>query len=347
MEEFELLANNFLLLLNAMSIYLLIGLLLAGILKQIVPDDFISKHLGKNSTASVIKATILGIPLPVCSCSVIPLAQSLRKEGASKGSVQSFLISTPITGVDSILATFSFFGLVFTIFRVVSSVIIAIIVGLIQNFVEKDDKKTEAFEEKSSCSCHCSCDSLEKTKKSFSIKEVFTYAYVTLFKDMVKPLFIGLILGALFTTFVPKEYSSLLFENQFLTYLVIILFSMPLYVCATASLPLAAAFMLNGMSGGAAFIFLTAGPATSAVTMSVVYKLLGKTSLMIYISTIALLSLLFGFLYDTFFSELNILNFSVDIDESSIYTQISSLIVLVLLSYYLIKSWFERKSVKL
>lgn len=347
MEEFELLANNFLLLLNAMSIYLLIGLLLAGILKQIVPDDFISKHLGKNSTGSVIKATIFGIPLPICSCSVIPLAQSLRKEGASKGSVQSFLISTPITGVDSILATFSFFGLVFTIFRVVSSVIIAIIVGLIQNFVEKDDKKTEVLEEKSSCSCHCSCDSLEKKKKSFSIKEVFTYAYVTLFKDMVKPLFIGLILGALFTTFVPKEYSSLLFENQFLTYLVIILFSMPLYVCATASLPLAAAFMLNGMSGGAAFIFLTAGPATSAVTMSVVYKLLGKTSLMIYISTIALLSLLFGFLYDTFFSELNILNFSVDIDESSIYTQISSLIVLVLLSYYLIKSWFERKSVKL
>ncbi len=347
MELFELLANNFLLLLNAMSIYLLLGLLLAGILKQIVPDDFISKHLGKSSTGSVIKATIFGIPLPVCSCSVIPLAQSLRKEGASKGSVQSFLISTPITGVDSILATFSFFGLIFTIFRVVSSIIIAITVGLIQNFVEKDDKKIQEVKEETSCSCHCSCDSAKKEKKSFSIKEVFSYAYVTLFKDMVKPLFIGLILGALFTTFVPKEYSSLLFENQFLTYLVIILFSMPLYVCATASLPLAAAFMLNGMSGGAAFIFLTAGPATSAVTMSVVYKLLGKTSLIIYITTIALLSLLFGFLYDMFFSELNILNFSVDNDESSIYTQISSLIILVLLSYYLIKSWFEKKSVKL
>lgn len=347
MELFELLANNFLLLLNAMSIYLLLGLLLAGILKQIIPDDFISKHLGKSSTGSVIKATIFGIPLPVCSCSVIPLAQSLRKEGASKGSVQSFLISTPITGVDSILATFSFFGLIFTIFRVVSSIIIAITVGLIQNFVEKDDKKIQEVKEETSCSCHCSCDSAKKEKKSFSIKEVFSYAYVTLFKDMVKPLFIGLILGALFTTFVPKEYSSLLFENQFLTYLVIILFSMPLYVCATASLPLAAAFMLNGMSGGAAFIFLTAGPATSAVTMSVVYKLLGKTSLIIYITTIALLSLLFGFLYDMFFSELNILNFSVDNDESSIYTQISSLIILVLLSYYLIKSWFEKKSVKL
>ncbi len=345
MEYFELLANNFLLLLNAMSIYLLVGLLLAGILKQIVPDDFISKHLGKSSTGSVFKATIFGIPLPVCSCSVIPLAQSLRKEGASKGAVQSFLISTPITGVDSILATFSFFGLVFTIFRVLSSVIIAITVGLVQNFMEKDDKKIEEIKEESSCGCHCSCSSAKKEKKSFSIKEAFTYAYVDLAKDMVKPLFIGLILGALFTSFVPKEYSAMLFENQFLTYLVIILFSMPLYVCATASLPLAAALMLNGMSGGAAFIFLTAGPATSAVTMSVVYKLLGKTSLIIYITTIALLSLIFGFFYDMFFSDLNILKFSSNIEESSILTQVSSLILLVLMTYYLIKERLGKKEI--
>ena len=299
---------------------------------------FISKHLGKSSIGSVIKATLFGIPLPVCSCSVIPLAQSLRKEGASKGAVQSFLISTPITGVDSILATFSFFGLIFTIFRVVSSVIIAIIVGLIQNFVEKDDNKIEEIKEESSCSCHCSCSSEKVEKKSFSIKEVLTYAYITLAKDMVKPLFMGLILGSVFTTFVPKEYSSLLFENQLLTYIVIILFSMPLYVCATASLPLAAALMLSGMSGGAAFIFLTAGPATSAVTMSVVYKLLGRTSLVIYITTIALLSLLFGFLFDMYFSNLNILNFNTVNEESSVLTQIATLILLLLTTYHLIKS---------
>ena len=346
MELFELLANNFLLLLNAMSIYLLVGLFIAGILKQIVPDDFISKHLGKDSIGSVIKATIFGIPLPICSCSVIPLAQSLRKEGASKGAVQSFLISTPITGVDSILATFSFFGLVFTIFRVVSSVIIGIIVGLVQNVAEKNEEKIEVVKEESTCGCHCSCSNTKTQKKSFSIKEVFSYAYVTLLKDMVKPLFVGLVLGALFTTFVPKEYSSMLFENQFLTYIVIILIAMPLYVCATASLPLAAALMLNGMSGGAVFIFLTAGPATSMVTMSVVYKLLGKKSLIIYMGTIGLLSLLFGFLYDTFFSELNILKFSTDNEETSIIDQISSLIILILISYYLVKSWFDRKTIK-
>ncbi len=344
MELAILLANNFLILLDAMAIYVLFGLLFAGILKQIIPDDFVIKHLGRGSVSSVVKATLFGIPLPVCSCSVIPLAQSLKKEGASKGAVQSFLISSPITGVDSILATFSFFGLIFTIFRVISSVIIAITVGVIQNFVDKDEKIIKEEVSISSCGCSNSCSS-SSVKKSFSIKKVFFYAYVTLFVDMVKPLFIGLIFGALFTTLAPKEYTSLLFENQILTYIVIMLFSMPLYVCATASLPIAAALMLEGMSAGAAFIFLTAGPATSAITMSVVYKTLGKTSLIIYLSTISVLSLVFGFLFDLFFSDINILQFNLHDEETNLISQIASFIMLFLMAYYLIKPWLFRKKI--
>jgi uncharacterized protein len=344
MELAILLANNFLVLLDAMAIYVLFGLLFAGILKQIIPDDFVIKHLGRGSVSSVVKATLFGIPLPVCSCSVIPLAQSLKKEGASKGAVQSFLISSPITGVDSILATFSFFGLIFTIFRLISSVIIAIIVGLIQNFVDNDEKLIKEDVPVSSCGCTSSCSSTA-VKKSFSIKAAFSYAYVTLFVDMVKPLFIGLIFGALFTTLAPKEYTSLLFENQILTYIVIMLFSMPLYVCATASLPIAAALMMEGMSAGAAFIFLTAGPATSAITMSVVYKTLGKTSLIIYLSTIGILSFLFGFGFDSFFSDVNILQFDLHNEETSLISQIASLIILFLMAYYLIKPLlFKKKS---
>ena len=342
-------ANNFLILLDAMAIYILIGLLVAGILKQLVPDDFVLKHLGKGSTSSVLKATLFGIPLPVCSCSVIPLAQGLRKEGASKGAVQSFLISTPITGVDSILATFSFFGLIFTAFRVISSVIIAIIVGLVQNFVEKDNKEDIKDLEvaTSSCCSDSSCSTnTEKKKKQFSFKSAFSYAYVTLFIDMAKPLFIGLLLGSLFTTFMPKEYASMLFENQVLTYFVILLFSMPLYVCATASLPIAAALILQGMSGGAAFIFLTAGPATSAITMSVVYKTLGKTSLIVYVSTIAILSFIFAFIYDFSFGNVDIVNFSNSIEESFLFSQLASLIMLSLIAYYLIKPWLLRKGKK-
>jgi len=343
---------NFLKLLDAMSIYVIAGLFIAGVLKQIIPDDFISSHLGKSSTGSVIKATIFGVPLPVCSCSVIPLAQGLKKEGASKGAIQSFLISTPITGVDSILATFSFFGLFFTIFRIISSIIIAIIVGLLQNFIEKEEKieikpKFQVFkpkiEEKTTfcCSSSSCCDS-NSSKKGFSLISALKYGYGTLFSDMAKALLIGLILGALFTTFMPQEYAKLLFDNQVLTYFVILIVAIPLYTCATASLPLAAALMLQGMSGGAAFIFLTAGPATSAVTMSVIYKMLGKTSLIIYVSTIAILSLIFGFLFDTFLGDLNILNISHDMDENSLIKSLSSLIMLVLIFYHLYKSKFAK-----
>lgn len=357
-------ADNFLKLLDAMSIYVVVGLLVAGILKQLIPDNFVSSHLGKDSTMSVIKATLFGIPLPVCSCSVIPLAQGLKKEGASKGAVQSFLIATPITGVDSILATFSFFGLVFTIFRLISSVIIAIIVGLLQNFIEnKENKKEPIFtpeepksafsvndiytsgfavqppkpKEKESCGCGSSC----ATKKKFSMINALKYGYGTLFSDMAKALLIGLILGAVFTTFMPKEYAKLLFDNQILTYFVILLFSMPLYTCATASLPIAAALMLQGMSAGAAFVFLTAGPATSAVTMSVVYKMLGRTSLLVYTITIAVLALIFGFLFDTFLGDLQILNISHEHESSSLIESLSSMLMLLLIFYHLFKEKFK------
>lgn len=345
----ELVSNflqNFIILLNAMSIYIIFGLLIAGILKQLIPENFVSSHLGKNSTASVIKATLFGIPLPVCCCSVIPLAQGLKKEGASKGSIQSFLISTPITGVDSILATYSLFGFVFVVFRIVSSIIIAITVGLVQNFVQKDDNiKLNSSETslKTSCCSSSSCETNKNTKQSFSFIKVFTYGYVVLFNSMAKALLIGLVLGSLFVTFIPKEYTQILFENQFLTYIMIILFSMPLYTCATASLPLAAAFMLQGMSPGAVFIFLTAGPATSAITMSVVYKMLGKTSLIIYSSIIAVLALLFGFIYDTFFKELTLLTIITDHEHINIFNIISSVLMMLLIFYHLIKDAFNKK----
>lgn len=362
-------ANNFLKLLDAMSIYVMVGLLIAGILKQIIPDDFVSSHLGTDSTSSVVKATLFGIPLPVCSCSVIPLAQGLKKEGASKGAVQSFLISTPITGVDSILATFSFFGLVFTLFRVVSSVIIAIVVGLLQNFIENKEERykgepkpsfssvdvyTSGFsvqapkdEKKQSVDCGCSTNASSccgsESKKSFSLIAALKYGYGTLFSDMAKSLLIGLVLGAVFTTFMPEEYAKLLFDNEILTYFVILIVAMPLYTCATASLPIAAALMLQGMSAGAAFVFLTAGPATSAVTMSVIYKMLGRTSLLVYTITIAVMALIFGFLFDTFLGDLEILNISSEHEEGSLVYSLASLMMLLLIVYHLLKDKFKNK----
>jgi hypothetical protein len=123
----------------------------------------------------------------------------------------------------------------------------------------------------------------------------------------------------------------------------ILIVAMPLYTCATASLPIAAALMLQGMSAGAAFVFLTAGPATSAVTMSVVYKMLGKTSLIVYTGTIAVLSLMFGFIFDTFWGDLSILNISHEHEETSLLASLSSMMMLILIFYHLFKDKFKAK----
>ena len=350
METLILYFTNFFELLNAMAIYILIGIIFAGVLKQIIPEDFVSKHLGDGNFSSVLKASLLGIPMPLCSCSVIPFANSLKKEGASKGAVQSFLISTPITGADSIIATYAFFGWIFTIYRVVSSFIIAIVAGILQNIVDnKFEKNKEEDKNESHCCCTSSCSSqnedTETVKKTFSIKEVFDYAFNTIFKDFAKPLLFGLLLGAVFTTFLPKEYASVVFENQFLSYGLILLISVPLYVCATASLPIAAALMMSGLSGGAAFIFLSAGPATNSVTMSVIYKSLGKSALVIYLGTITFLSLLFGYLFDTYFPTLDILHFANHQEETNILNTIASGFMILLMLYYFVQPMFKKETV--
>jgi len=327
---------------NAMSLYILIGLLIAGVLKQLISDDFIYKHLGDRSLLSVIKATIFGTPLPLCSCSVIPMAKSLQKEGASSGAVSSFLISTPITGVDSILATYSIFGLAFTIYRVITSIFIAIFVGVLQNLMERPKKfkftTIKPKEENIVCESGC-CSSKKRSRSGFSIKEVFDYSFNTLFRDISKPLLIGLIIGAIFSTLFPKEILNLLNENSLFAYIFVLIISMPLYVCATSSLPIALSFILNGMSFGVAFIFLTAGPATNTITMSVVSEMFGKTSLIIYVGTVALFSILFGFLLDYLFIDIDPnLAINLSMENSSILDIISTTIMFLLIFKYIKES---------
>ena len=306
---------------NAMAIYILFGLAFAGILHEIVPETLVTKHLGKENIWSVIKSTIFGIPLPVCSCGVVPLATSIKKSGASKGATLSFLISTPITGVDSILATYGIFGWVFTIYRVITSMIIAMIAGILTNLFDKEEEKPKpafstfapqtpkisfAFtpkkqEESSGTGTGSCCSSSTETKKKFSLTRAFNYAFGTLLRDIAKPLLWGLLLGALITTAIPENLSEILIEYSWLSYIIVIIIAIPMYVCATASLPIAAALMLSGVSAGAAFVFLSAGPATNTVTIGVVKKMLGTKSLYIYLGSIIVGSVLFGLGLDYIF----------------------------------------------
>lgn len=344
---------------NAMAPFILFGLIFAGVLHELVPETLVTKHLGKESISSVIKSTIFGIPLPVCSCGVIPLATSIKKSGASKGATLSFLISTPITGVDSILATYGMFGWAFTLYRVVTSMCMAMLAGILTNIFDKEEapqmqgvfsvkpSQESAFaaapkfsvsaeaEEPASCCSSASCGS--EKEQHFSLKKAFRYAFITLLGDIAKPLFWGLVIGALITVAIPQNLSDILTEYSWLSYIIAIAIAVPMYVCATASLPIAAGLMLSGVSAGAAFVFLSAGPATNTVTIGVVKKMLGTRSLYIYLGSIVLGSIIFGLGLDYVFSIANIDPQSlVHMDEEAGIVDIASSVILWGLILYFI-----------
>ncbi|RRS32614.1 MAG: permease [Epsilonproteobacteria bacterium (ex Lamellibrachia satsuma)] len=362
MEYFYLFLEALAELSNAMAPYILFGLLFAGILHELVPDSLVTKHLGKANIGSVIKSTLFGIPLPVCSCGVIPLATSIKKSGASKGSVLSFLISTPITGVDSILATYGMFGGLFTLYRVVTSMVIAVFAGIFTNLFDKETEiKKPAFQavgtaakiqvpnasftassskESACCSSGTCTDS-----KGFSSLKALKYAFVTLLGDIAKPLFWGLVIGALISVAIPQNLSDILINYSWLSYLIVIAIAVPMYVCATASLPIAAALMLSGVSAGAAFVFLSAGPATNTVTIGVVKKMLGSRSLAIYLGTIIVGSIVFGLGLDYVFSIADIDPQSlVHMEEHASWIAMASSIILWgFVLYFIVKPYFKKE----
>lgn len=324
MEFLQLFPSALLELSYAMAPYILFGLLFAGVLHELVPESAVTKHLGKENTAAVLKATLFGIPLPVCSCGVIPLAGAIKKSGAGNGATLSFLISTPITGVDSILATYGMFGWAFTLYRMVTSMVIAVAAGILTNrFAPAVIEKAPAFsmtappsgtvggfaaapaaENAECCSESCGCETPEQRR--FSLRAALRYGFVTLLGDIASPLFWGLIVGAVITVAIPSNLAVLLAEYDWLSYGIALAVAVPMYVCATASLPIAAGLMLAGVSAGAAFVFLSAGPATNTVTMGVVKKMLGTRALWIYLGTIMAGSVLFGLLLDGLFEGLGI-----------------------------------------
>lgn len=370
MEYLTLFLNALVDLSNAMAPYILFGLIFAGILHELVPDTIVKNHLGKDSVWSVIKATIFGIPLPVCSCGVLPLAISIKKSGASNGSTLSFLISTPITGVDSILATYGMFGWAFTIYRVITSIIISIISGILANFYgEKEEElvkdvkpvfsitrptvlgqgvmsfsvsqapKALVIEEKDCCS------SLSVEKKSFTnlIQDAFVYAFGKLLSDIASPLLVGLILGAFIAIAIPENLSILLLEYSWLSYIIVIAIAVPMYICATASLPIAAGLILAGVTPGAAFVFLSAGPATNTVTIGVVKKMLGTRTLYIYLGTIIIGSVLFGFGLDYILSGVDVKDLVHIHEEVSLIAMISSVVLWTFVLYYMLKPYLNKK----
>ncbi len=267
-----------------MAPWLLLGFLIAGILHVFFPEGKISKILGKGNNRSVINAALMGVPLPLCSCGVIPAGVSLYKNGASKGSAVSFLISTPQTGVDSIMVTYSMLGLPLAVIRPVIAFITGIAGGILTNLVEKQK----------SVSVPDIIDSDSNSNTTNRFFSVIRYAFYSFMKDIAKWLIVGLLTAALIAVIIPDDFLAGYIHNKLLGMLIILVISIPVYVCATSSVPVAAVLVAKGLSPGAALVFLMAGPASNAATITVIYKTLGRPALIVYLATLITGALLFG-----------------------------------------------------
>lgn len=340
--------NEILNLINEMAPFLLLGFLLAGIMHAFVPQTLYKKYLSGKSLKTVIYAALLGIPLPLCSCGTIPTAMSLRKEGASKGATVSFLISTPQTGIDSITATYSLIGLPFALLRPIAALFTALLGGIMVNKWDNDTESGDnnqqtahVVEENEKCSSHNDCCCNKKESFWGKIKSALHYAFVEMMQDIGRWLMLGLLVAGAITVFIPEEWFALVAGNSLLSMLIVLLFSLPMYICATGSIPIAAALMLKGLSPGAALVLLMAGPAVNAASMLVINRVLGKKALTLYILSVIGGAIAFGLLTDyllprEWFTE-SIEQIKTCCDSGSmVFNQICTIVLILLMANALI-----------
>lgn len=289
-------ADAFWITLCQMAPYLLFGFLMAGVLSILISPEFVERHLGGRGLWPVIKATLFGIPLPLCSCGVIPVAASLRRHGATRGATTSFLLSTPQTGVDSILVTFSVLGPIFAVFRPLAALVNGILGGAIVDLIDPAERGQEKSAAKA---CQAQCCTGDRAKNR--LLRVFRYGFVTLAEDIARPLVLGLIIAGLIAAIVPDDFFAGALGTGITPMLVMMLFGIPLYVCATASVPVVAALIVAGVSPGAALVFLMTGPATNAAAIATIWKIMGKRTALVYLTMVAVTALACGILLDYVF----------------------------------------------
>jgi uncharacterized membrane protein YraQ (UPF0718 family) len=273
-----------------MAPYLLLGFFVAGVLSAFVPVSFIEKHLGKRGLWQIVKASLLGVPIPLCSCSVIPVTASLRRHGATKGAAISFLTSTPQTGVDSIAATWGLLGPLFAVFRMAVAFITGVICGAAVEAL------TPPSEESGDGCSDENCPTCNRKTGMNKWKQVFVYGFGTLPRDIGRALLIGIIISGLLGALVPEDFFTRYLNSEWLSMMAVMALGIPLYVCSTGSIPVALAMIGIGLSPGAALVFMITGPATNAATIATVFKTMGRQAVVIYLVTLAGCSLIAGWM---------------------------------------------------
>lgn len=334
--------------------YILFGLLIGGLLKIFLSPGYVANHLGTGRFSSVFKAALLGIPIPLCSCGVLPAAASLKKQGANNGATTAFLVSTPESGVDSISITWALLDPIMTIARPVSAFISAFAAGITENLWKAPDKQNLAKPDLS-CTIDGCCSGEDcppgEHKSHHSMVEKLSagikYAAFDIWGDLVGWFSIGILLAGIVTVLIPEDTISQYLGGGLSSMLIMLLFGIPLYICATASTPIAAAFILKGVSPGTALVFLLVGPATNVTSLSVLTGLLGKRATGIYLASIAIVSVLCGLAVDLIYFSLGI-SAAVVVGQAGeiipYWAALSSTLILIALSvsplYKTAKSWF-------
>jgi uncharacterized protein len=303
-------------LLEQSSLYILLGLVVGGLLKMFLSPDFVAAHLGKGRFKPVFKAALLGIPIPLCSCGVLPAAAQLKKQGANNGATTAFLIATPESGVDSIAVSWALLDPLLTVARPVAAFLSAFVAGVLENLFSYRQGRVTAMQPLSLASipppvCRkntdCGCGPEKKTGGLWStFKEGIRYAVTDIWGDLAGWFFVGIAAAACITVLVPDDLIMRHLGGGIGSMLLMLLVGIPMYICATASTPIAAALILKGVSPGAALVFLLAGPATNITSLAVLVKILGKKGVGLYLGSISVLSVLCGLVLDMVYFTLGI-----------------------------------------
>ncbi len=263
--------------------WLLLGAAIAGVLHVALPRGFVRRAF--SGRRGVLAAVALGVPLPLCSCGVIPAGLGLKKDGASDGAAVGFLISTPQTGVDSILVSASFLGWPFALFKVGAAALTGVVGGWLTDATATDvSARPEA------------APSDPSSPRTLASAWAHT---IDVLRSIWKWLAFGVLLSAAISTLMPPQWLATLGgHGELVALAVALLISVPLYVCATASVPIAAALVAGGLPAGAALVFLMAGPATNLATLGAVYRTLGRRTMLVYLGTIIVGSVALAYAFD-------------------------------------------------
>jgi uncharacterized membrane protein YraQ (UPF0718 family) len=295
------------------SPYIIFGLIVSGILRVFITPESIARHLGEGRFISVFKAALFGIPIPLCSCGTLPAAVSLKKQGANNGATTAFLISTPESGVDSIAITYALLDPIMTVARPVAAFFTAAAAGILENLFYYPEKNKKTINDMSSpvdgsCDCTSCAPEPHPGHHSFFRKATagLKYAVSEVWNDIAGWFIVGLLLAGCIMTFIPEEIFTKYLDGGISSMIIMLVIGIPLYICATASTPVAAALILKGVSPGAALVFLIAGPATNITSLTVLFGVLGKRASVIYLASIALFSVLFGLMLDKIYFILGI-----------------------------------------